>query len=243
MFNISGIENIVKANLYEIIADRIEDMILSDPSMVGEKLPSEQAVADSFDVSRNVVRESFKILKERGFINVKNGEGSYVCKPQPQILTQFFNRMMKTEQADAADLYEIRFALDVNACALAAERISAENIKRLHDAINMMTLNFDNRELWSKYDLEFHMCIVKSTGNRLFYALYKPVAISLKQLFEKSWQLENAREEGLISHNKILNALETGNSPLAREAMVEHLNISRKDLLNALLLEDNNKND
>ena len=61
MFETSGLKH---TNLYEVIADRIEDIIINDPSMVGERLPSEQSVADEFGVSRNVVREAFKVLKE-----------------------------------------------------------------------------------------------------------------------------------------------------------------------------------
>ena len=55
-----------KENLYEVIADRIEGMILDNRLHPGDKLPSEPELAESFGVSRNVMREAMKALKEAG---------------------------------------------------------------------------------------------------------------------------------------------------------------------------------
>ena len=70
-----------RKNLYETVADKLEESIMSNSALVGTKLPPEQTVAENYGVSRNVVREAFKTLHERGIIEVKNGEGAYVSKP------------------------------------------------------------------------------------------------------------------------------------------------------------------
>ena len=49
------------AHLYEQVADRLEQQILSHPDTVGTKLPSEQELAHGFSVSRPVVREALKL--------------------------------------------------------------------------------------------------------------------------------------------------------------------------------------
>lgn len=41
-----------KKNLYETVADRMEDMILSNSLRQGERLPSEQELALKFGISR-----------------------------------------------------------------------------------------------------------------------------------------------------------------------------------------------
>ena len=66
------------AHLYEQVADRLEQQILSHPDTVGTKLPSEQELAHGFSVSRPVVREALKLLKERQLVTVRNGEGVFV---------------------------------------------------------------------------------------------------------------------------------------------------------------------
>ncbi len=52
--------SVQRVNLYESIADNLEQMILNDSSQIGQRLPSEQTLAENFGVSRNVVRESLK---------------------------------------------------------------------------------------------------------------------------------------------------------------------------------------
>ena len=52
-----------KKALYEIVADKLEDMILSDGTQIDKCLPSEQVLSASFGVSRPVIREALKILR------------------------------------------------------------------------------------------------------------------------------------------------------------------------------------
>ena len=83
---------IKKVNLYEEIADRLEDMIVSNAENVGKKLPAEQSIANRFGVSRNVVREAFKLLKERGLITLRTGDGAYISTPEENIFTDMLSR-------------------------------------------------------------------------------------------------------------------------------------------------------
>ena len=78
------IHTLNRVNLYERVADHLEQMILnSDDSQwgEGEQLPPEQELADEFGGSRNVVREAIKLLKERGLADPKNGVGVYITRP------------------------------------------------------------------------------------------------------------------------------------------------------------------
>ena len=85
---------VVKTNLYEQIADYLEDMILNNKTMQEEKkLPSEQALAVTFGVSRNVVREALKLLKERGLIELRNGTGAYITKPEASNISDVVSRI------------------------------------------------------------------------------------------------------------------------------------------------------
>lgn len=86
--------SVQRVNLYESIADNLEQMILNDSSQIGQRLPSEQTLAENFGVSRNVVRESLKILKERHLVSLRTGEGAYIEKPDNRSLTELLNRII-----------------------------------------------------------------------------------------------------------------------------------------------------
>ncbi len=52
---------IQRQRLSGAIATELEETILRAAFAAGERLPSEQQLADQFGVSRNVVREAFKL--------------------------------------------------------------------------------------------------------------------------------------------------------------------------------------
>lgn len=223
--------NIKRTNLYEMIADQIEEKLMDDTSLIGERLPSEQSVADSFHVSRNIVREAFKILRERGLIDVRNGEGVFIAKPEPQMLSKIIKRIVLMDGADFKDLYELRYALETTACKLAIRRISQEQIQTLQKILNEMEQNIENQEAWAKYDLDFHKLIVKASNNELLYSFYKPILSSLREIFSTAWEFPGAKEKGRESHKRIMEAFLSRDESQAIKYLEEHLMISQENIL------------
>jgi GntR family transcriptional repressor for pyruvate dehydrogenase complex len=64
--------DIKRQPLYEQIADSLEEMILNNESN-DLRLPSEMSLVSQYGVSRSVVREALKTLKERGLISLRGG--------------------------------------------------------------------------------------------------------------------------------------------------------------------------
>lgn len=61
------------------IADQLEEKIKTGEIQPGEKLPSETDLAQELNVSRDVVRRAYAILKENGFIEtIKKRDGCHV---------------------------------------------------------------------------------------------------------------------------------------------------------------------
>ncbi len=68
------------ANLPDEIAHQLRGRILSREFVPGQRLPTEQALADMFGVSRNVVREAIARLKLSGYVDTRRGVGSFVAE-------------------------------------------------------------------------------------------------------------------------------------------------------------------
>src|SRR5262249_45389122 len=94
--------------LPEMVAGEIETAIIEGTFAVGGQLPSEQQLANQFGVSRNVVREAFKFLKERGLIEIMNGSGAYVKHPSYTPTSDALGRYIRLLGAHESivDLYE-----------------------------------------------------------------------------------------------------------------------------------------
>jgi Transcriptional regulators len=227
MFEINGLKH---TNLYEIIADKIEEIIVNDPSMVGERLPSEQSVADEFGVSRNVVREAFKVLKERGLVDVRCGDGAYASKPQPEMVTAVLDRLVLTDSTKVTEIFEVRHALEVMAARLAARRADEVQLDVMTGCIEDMKNHRDDRVIWSDSDLNYHIALVDATGNTIFRALFASVSKTIRHLFELAWGNETAMNEGIADHTDILAAIRERNEEEAARLMELHLAHSEKNL-------------
>lgn len=223
------IESIHKPNLYETIADQLEQMILNDTLKVGERLPSEASLAESFGVSRNIIRESLKILKERQLIQVKNGDGARVVKPELSSLKEIVNRMIQMESIDLSQIYEFRYAIEVSAAGLAAKKATPEQVQNLKAIADDMWNNRDNLEEWVRLDLLFHIEISKASDNPLFSHFLVPMSDVLTMIFKKGFDAPKAKETSVLLHRQIVDAISQRNSLLAEEKMREHLLFSSRD--------------
>jgi GntR family transcriptional repressor for pyruvate dehydrogenase complex len=129
---------VTKASLYESVAAAIEKAILGGELKPGEKLPSEQSLAAQFGVSRNILREAIKAVEAHGFLDVRNGDGSYIARPNLADLGGMLNRFLILSDTAVIDYYQIRFALEVKACELAALRATNEDGEALAILVEKM---------------------------------------------------------------------------------------------------------
>lgn len=72
-------EAITAPTINELFEARLQDMILSGELAVGEKLPTEQELADSMRISKSTVHNGIKSLERKGFLRVLPRHGVYVA--------------------------------------------------------------------------------------------------------------------------------------------------------------------
>ena len=219
-----------KTNLYEQIANHLEQVILNPTIDIEPKLPSEQALAIQFSVSRTVIREALKLLKERGLIIQKNGDGSYITKPRTDTVSSAISRIIHMDKIDNDDLHGIRIILEVAAARLAALNVKPEEIDQLKNIVDSMenrALTFPER---IKKDADFHISLAKASRNELLTMFVETMTILLRDYMGKGVLLPGGIEDGLMRHRIIIAALETGSPDQAEEAIREHLKVSRQNV-------------
>ncbi|WP_135555916.1 FadR/GntR family transcriptional regulator [Paenibacillus cymbidii] len=215
--------NVKHPNLYEAIAEKLETMILSDSSQLEQKLPSEQFLAASFGVSRPVIREALMLLKARGLITQRNGEGSFISTPDPRELTNTLNRIILLNNMDITSVFEIRVTLEIMAARLVAERAS-------HDEIQTLTLINDEMEQLKHdlkkrvdLDIQFHTKLAELSGNSLLGNFVMSMTSLLEAMMTKSITVNGTNEEGIQYHRKIIEALRSGDPERAEDTVRGHL--------------------
>ncbi|MBQ2512457.1 MAG: FadR family transcriptional regulator [Clostridia bacterium] len=212
-----------KSNMYEEIADRLEEMILSDEIKSDAKLPGEAALASSFGVSRPVIREALMLLNARGLISQRNGDGSYVSSPSGEDLSKMIKRMVSLENTDILSLFEARIALEVQSAALAALRASSDDVMRLRRLTAEMRSAAGDRSAFAGLDVAFHNEIASIGGNRILRIFIGSLNSQISGMIEHNLVLEGADSDAVSYHEKITEAIASGSPERASELMRNHI--------------------
>lgn len=216
--------------LYEQMAAQIRDQIIDGKLSAGDKLPNERSLAEQFNVSRTVVREALKTLKQNGLIEVRPGAGTFVVDATGEALTQSFGLLMSVRKGQTLrDIVEIREILEPEIAAIAATRATPEQIALLESAILTMDANLENIPEYTRKDHSFHLVLAEATQNIIIPRLMASIVDLLQELREKIAQVEGARERGQTHHRNILAAVRAQDADAARAAMLAHLNQVRQD--------------
>ena len=70
-----------RTKLYELVTQKLEDMIRLGELKPGDKLPSERDIMAAFNIGRPAVREALLSLQSKGLIVTENGRRATVSKP------------------------------------------------------------------------------------------------------------------------------------------------------------------
>lgn len=221
--------DIKKTKLCEVIADKLEAMILSDSSKVEQKLPSEQSLASGFGVSRPIIREALVLLKARGLITPKNGEGSFISNPTIENLTQTINRMVHMQNISPLNIFSIRITLERMAIRLAAEVVTKSDLDTLTGINNRMNENINDINKRAELDVFFHAQIAEMSGNALLAIFINSLATLLLPIIKKSLLAPGASEDGIQFHTKIIEVLGTHDSDNAADIIRNHLTLSMRN--------------
>lgn len=219
-----------KISLYEQIANSLEEVILSGEMQEYDKLPSEQSLADTFGVSRNVIRESLKILKERGLIDSKNGVGSYITIPRARNISDVINRMYAMNNMSFKDVYDLRIILETASCERAAKNLTSEEIENMEDILEKLKNRNISVEERRELDFDFHIAIAKASGNELLVVFVKTMKNVFIPMIEKGIFVEGGIDDACIRHRKIMNSLKSKDPNEAIEMMKQHLEYSKMNV-------------
>ena len=156
-----------KGSMYETIADKIEHLILTEKMHTDSKLPSEQYLADSFGVSRPVIREALKLLRERGLITSRQGAASVITEPCSDILEKNLGRIILMKNVSPLQVYEIRSVLEELSVRKAAECFTEKDIEELYAASDVVKASIGKMPLRAETDIAFHKRIAEISAKHV----------------------------------------------------------------------------
>ena len=193
----------------------------------GDWLGTEAELADRFGVSRITVRDAVRTLEAQGIVDVKVGArgGLRVAEGDPARFAEALAIQLHLMGIKRDELIEAQQAIEPVTAALAAERITDEQLDRLRDLVDRSRALMASPQQFAQPALDFHLAVADGAGNqalRASLAAMRPLQGTEFREAPPSTSRGLARRI-VTMHEAILEAIELRNPELAAERMREHL--------------------
>jgi GntR family transcriptional repressor for pyruvate dehydrogenase complex len=218
------------------VENQIKNAILTGSLRDGDKLPAEQAMAQSFSVSRATIREALRSLIETGLLTKGPGttSGLYVQSVDHNSFSRAVSdrllSILDVGSVTPAEVSNFRDMLEVPTARLAAEHRSESNLVRLHEIIDQEGSTTYDDPAVPELNAQFHSEIANASGNRVLAAFVSALHRTAHPLAFVSTD-EALGKEAVAHHIQLYRAIKAQDAPAASEAMQRHLNYLREHAL------------
>lgn len=199
------------------LAEEIRDKLIRGELKPGQRL-SEAALSGDLDVSRNSLREAFRLLTKEGLLRHEPNRGVFVATPSMASIIDIYRVRRMIECRALADAYP-------NHPAVARMRAAVEQARIARKAGDWGTVGSEN--------MKFHTAIVELADSVRLSAFYAQIAAELRLSFGLLDDPELLHAPYVELNAAILEQLETGHPKEAAAALEAYLAQSERTVLAA----------
>lgn len=214
-----------KDSISDQLFNYIKERISSGAWPLGSKIPSENALTAELKVSRSALREVLQQFAALGILQSFQGKGTFVKSDNIDKLTGSIRGVEYTDIIAIGDILNYRLIVEPESVRMAMsgsedKRLAlAAELKELHQK---MQQSVGDSDPFIQADIAFHTAIAVASGNVI-------MADTLKELFARTLPLQQkintlfGFKDGLHYHEKIIKAVEAGDSSRAVKEMRRHM--------------------
>ncbi|MBQ8302690.1 MAG: GntR family transcriptional regulator [Clostridia bacterium] len=198
----------------------LEELVLSGELKRGDIL-TETALSERLGVSRTPVRSALHRLSEEGLISTEANRRAVV---------------VGIGKEELVDIYRIRMRLEGLASAMAARRISEEDLGALREAVELSEfyISKNNTEKLGELDSRFHLIIYRASGSRLLTKILGELHRNTKLYRRHSLSVPGRLEKSSAEHREILAAIENRDEAAAERLTEAHIGAAIDNILNGI---------
>lgn len=166
---------------FESIIQQVEKAILQGNLAAGDRLPSERELQGLLDVSRNTLRESLRVLEQKGLIEIRKGNrgGIFVKELNADAMTESLALFVQSQRISMEQISEFRQDLEGLVTRRAARQATRKNmveVTRLLDQAEELAQ--EGPAKWNEFmqaDKEIHLALARIAGNPLHHFFLETV--------------------------------------------------------------------
>ncbi|NLF00488.1 MAG: FadR family transcriptional regulator [Anaerolineales bacterium] len=214
-------EAVHSEKLSELISRQLLTAIIDGHYPPGSLLPPERDLAAAFRASRIVVREALSALNAWGVVSVRQGRGTQVNEASewdsldPQLLLALYGDVAFEQ------LLEMRRVVEPTLAAMAAERITPQELERLNATSDLP--DDDSQEQHVEHDTQFHLQIARAAHNPVLLTMVSAIGELLRESRRRTFRVPGEIAKGRAHHAAIFKAIKAHDPVAAADQMKVHL--------------------
>jgi GntR family transcriptional regulator, transcriptional repressor for pyruvate dehydrogenase complex len=220
-----------RSKLSEQLAGHLTDLIVDGTLAPSESLPPERELAKQYIVSVGVVREAIRSLSAIGLLDVRHGVGSIVNPRELWNTSAPMLLLIQSEPNSVLAVHDVRSPLEVVSAETAATMAGPPDVQVLDDALGRMTANMDDLEANVAADLDFHLALARATHNRILLSVLQSLIEPIHECMLRGTHVRTAARLAITFHRAIADAVRAHSPHQARQAMLQHMEITREELM------------
>lgn len=220
---------IVKASISKQIAEQLREAIVNGQFKIGERLPTEDELAQRYGVSRPSVREALKRLAAQNLVRAKRGPsgGNFVVKPSYEELAESLSGaatlLVGMGSLGIDEIIEARRALQGTCLELAVKNATTEHLHNIELALERQQDPEISDEAFCQADVAFHRALVDAADNGMLRFVMYTVIEALIPVTNMVVTVVRERSDIISLHRQMLHRLEQRDSTRLKRVMDELL--------------------
>ncbi len=216
---------------FEEAVEQIAEKVKLGELQVGDRLPSERALADQMRISRPTLREAVKVLQDSGLVEVRRGAAGGMFVATELVPPDLLASRRELRLGEVGQVLEARRVLEPRVAALAAARAGEEDFLAMERTIADQralvatgdVLHDGREDRFLALDVRFHLTIARASGNGMLVALVRQVYRDLEIARDMAMHHETVPQWVIDVHERTLAAIRSGDLQAVDRVMDEHL--------------------
>ena len=216
---------------YDVLVEDIEAGLRSGRFKIGDQLPGERILAESYGISRASVREAMRLLDAMGVLRSSNRSGpksGAVIVSEPSAgLSATLRLHIASSRLPVAEIVEARILLETWAARTAAQHDDPAGIQRARELLEAMDAPDIEPEAFHALDAQFHLALSALAGNTVIETIMDSLRGSIrgyiKDALDALGEWPVVLEQLRAHHHAIFDAVEAKDAERAAELLRSHI--------------------
>lgn len=210
----------------DYVIESIKELLLKGDLKPGDKLPNEEELCRMLGVSRGSIRSAMKVFSVCGVVDIRVGDGTYVCTElnSSSINPMIIPMLILQPNVESLTVFREKMEYDILELILEDDQRRKKTLSILEESLRELRWLQESQadlEAFVQNDVAFHRVLGRQCGNIVFETVYNQLMEYFVPFLRSSHKHQENGAAANSSHAKIFRALQNCDAAAACQAIAE----------------------